>query len=93
MWKCRISFCNRRERKCLHHIIWLHQSMLHRLLKAQPGLLLVLKTPDVEREGTRLLLDFREDQTRCLHLELIRDSRIFLVDRSPRVLVASLFAT
>ena len=55
--------------------------MLAGLLETHPRFLLVLQDSDVEGEGARLLLNLREDSTGRLHLKLVRDIVIALVDR------------
>ena len=70
----------------VHDIVRLDQRMLDCLLETQPRLLLVFENADVEGEGAGLLLHFREDQSRCLHLQLVGDRRVLLVDRGLRVL-------
>ena len=60
------------KEKDSHDLVWLDKTMLYRLLETKACTLLVLQRADVEGEGTRLLLHFREDRTRRLHLELIR---------------------
>ena len=54
-----------------HDIVRFHKGVLDSLLETQPCLLLVLKRTDVEGECTSSLLDFREDSTRGLHLQLV----------------------
>ena len=60
--------------------VWLDQSVLYSLLQPKPGPLFVFQDSDVEGESTSLLLHLRDDGTRRLHLELVGNRRVLLVD-------------
>jgi hypothetical protein len=64
--------------------------MLNGLLNTHPSPLLILQTPQSERESTSLLLNLGKDLSTGLHLELIVDVRISLVNRRPRFFRLSL---
>lgn len=74
----------------LHNVVLLNKRMLDGFLKPQSCLLLIFENANVEGEGPCLLLDLREDRSGCFHLELVADSRIFLVDGGSRVFRTSL---
>ena len=73
-----------------HDFVWLDEGVCNGLLETQSRSLLVLQNTDVEGEGTRLLLNLGEDGTGSLHLELVGDGRVFLVDGGTRLLHTSL---
>lgn len=58
--------------------------MLNSLLQPHPRPFLILETPDIERESSGFLLDFRKYGTRVFHFELVGDGRVALVDRRAR---------
>lgn len=57
--------------------------MLNGLLNTHPRPLLVLQDPQRKRERPGLLLHFRKDLSRSLHLELIIHLGVSLVNRRP----------
>ena len=64
-----------------HDFVRFDESMLDGLLQSESGLLFIFQDADVERECASLLLHLREDGTRRLHLELVCNSGVLLVDR------------
>ena len=70
--------------------VWLDESVLYGLLQSKPSLLLVFQNSNVERESASLLLHLIEDGTGGLHLELVCDCRILLIDRRSGFLQSSL---
>lgn len=81
-----LGTCSARSRwSHLHYFVRLDQIVLHGLLQAQASALLIFEASHVERECSCFLLDFREDSSRGLHLELVRDRVLLLVDCGPGV--------
>lgn len=73
-----------------HDLVWLDKPVLYGLLQSKPCLLFVFQNSDVEGESASLLLHLGKDSTRCFHLELICNCRIFLIDRCSGFLQSSL---
>lgn len=73
-----------------HDLVWLDKPVLYGLLQSEPRLLFVFQNSDVEGESASLLLHLGKDGTGRLHLELICNRRILLIDRCSGFLQSSL---